>query len=53
MNNKPTPPKRTKKSYQIQFYPDVHKAGVDKAKERHPSFQAYLEYLIKADLANG
>lgn len=52
MNNKPKPPTRTKKSYTIQFYPDVHQAGVDKAKKAGMSFQAYLEDLIIEDLAN-
>ena len=49
-NKKPTPQKQIKKSYQIQFYPDIKQAGVDRAEELGISFQQYLENLILADL---
>jgi hypothetical protein len=48
MNHKenPTPPRRVKKSHQVQFYDDVWQKAVNDAKGLEISTQQHLENLI-------
>jgi hypothetical protein len=46
MNKKLTPPRRVKKSHQVQFYDDVWQKAVSDAKVFEISTQQHLENLI-------